>query len=78
MSGMSNLRGSFEVMLSDREDQKVYSFSDDQLDEQLTWMYYVINQVKQNTGEDLSIEAMVIVIREFGMRVQELKERQNE
>lgn len=77
---MSDFRKTFENMLSETEigGSKPLRFSEEEIEEQLTWIYYVMNQVKMETGTQVSIEDIVIVIREFGKRVEELKERINE
>lgn len=73
MSGMIE-----EQVLSDEESLRVYGFVNSEIDEQLTWINYVMNQVYMTTGTKMKVEDVVIVVRELGTRVKELEVKQNE
>jgi len=72
---MSNLRESFEKIVSDVECMRLYGHTSKELEEQLTWMSYVIEQVRAETGTQMTIEDIAIVIKEFGKRIKEVEEQ---
>jgi len=63
------------MTLTEEHCQELYGCSLDELDEQTTWMDYVINRVKLKTGNTIDETGVAIIVEEFSKRIKELEEK---
>jgi len=61
--------------LTEEECQKLYGCSLEELNEQTTWMNYVMNRVHMKTGCRIDETSVAIVVEEFSKRIKELEEK---
>lgn len=64
--------------LTEEQCQEFYGCSLKELEEQQTWMNYVMNRVRMKTGHIINEIDVAIVVEEFRKRVEELEEKQND